>query len=232
MKRIIISLLALVLTLNFSYGQKMYDSPVVKETNLSKSIMWLNLKKWVSSAFNNYKYVVDLEDKEAGLMIIKWNCPIPIDGYNYCISNGYLIVTMNSSITIEIKDNKYRYTVSDGTVTNTLGYLPSYDIKKMSVNDLETAMNELEFVATVGQIYFNNSLVWDFDQRIDNVISDYSRRLNITSSTTNKGKQNKEYAYLQNNIEYIKGIRNGYNSVVMILCKSLENNINIALDNF
>ena len=42
----------------------------VVPSNIPQSVMWLNLKKWVSSSFNKYKYVVDIEDKDAGLMII------------------------------------------------------------------------------------------------------------------------------------------------------------------
>ena len=44
--------------------------------NLSKSVLWINLKKWVSSNFESYRFVVDMEDKDTGLIILKWSSDI------------------------------------------------------------------------------------------------------------------------------------------------------------
>ena len=76
-------------------------------SNIPKSVMWLNLKKWVSSSFNKYKYVVDIEDKDAGLMIIKWSAG-PYHSFSM-----YTAITFQATFQIDIRDKKYRIKVYD-----------------------------------------------------------------------------------------------------------------------
>ncbi len=76
-------------------------------TNLTKSIMWLNLKKWVSSSFDKYNYVVDIEDKDAGLMIVKWSAG------QYHPFSIYTAITFQASFQIDIREKKYRIKIYD-----------------------------------------------------------------------------------------------------------------------
>ena len=79
----------------------------VVPSNIPQSVMWLNLKKWVSSSFNKYKYVVDIEDKDAGLMIIKWSAGA------YHSFSIYTAITFQATFQIDIRDAKYRIKVYD-----------------------------------------------------------------------------------------------------------------------
>ena len=79
----------------------------VVPSNIPQSVMWLNLKKWVSSSFNNYKYVVDIEDKDAGLMIIKWSAG-PYHSFSM-----YTAITFQATFQIDIREKKYRIKVYD-----------------------------------------------------------------------------------------------------------------------
>jgi hypothetical protein len=79
----------------------------VVPSNIPQSVMWLNLKKWVSSSFNKYKYVVDIEDKDAGLMIIKWSAGA------YHSFSMYTAITFQATFQIDIRDKKYRIKVYD-----------------------------------------------------------------------------------------------------------------------
>lgn len=79
----------------------------VVPSNIPQSVMWLNLKKWVSSSFNKYKYVVDIEDKDAGLMIIKWSAGV------YHSFSIYTAITFQATFQIDIRDAKYRIKVYD-----------------------------------------------------------------------------------------------------------------------
>lgn len=106
MKKLILLILTTSITLTV-FGQEIdsiNEKQQVVETNLSKSLMWINLKKWVSSTFKDYKSVVDFEDKEVGVMTLKWNSPISIDCYSGRM--GYINAIVNSSLTVEVKDNK------------------------------------------------------------------------------------------------------------------------------
>ena len=79
----------------------------VVPSNIPQPVMWLNLKKWVSSSFNKYKYVVDIEDKDAGLMIIKWSAG-PYHSFSM-----YTAITFQATFQIDIRDKKYRIKVYD-----------------------------------------------------------------------------------------------------------------------
>ena len=67
--------------------------------------MWLNLKKWVSSSFYKYKYVVDIEDKNAVLMIIKWSAG-PYHSFSM-----HTAITFQATFQIDIREKKYRIKV-------------------------------------------------------------------------------------------------------------------------
>ena len=79
----------------------------VVPSNIPQSVMWLNLKKWVSSSFNKYKYVVDIEDKNAGLMIIKWSAG-PYHSFSM-----HTAITFQATFQIDIREKKYRIKVYD-----------------------------------------------------------------------------------------------------------------------
>lgn len=79
----------------------------VVQSALPKSTLWVNLKKWVSSTFNTYRYVVDLEDKEAGVMIVKWSTG------QYHPFTRYIAVTYHATFQIDVREKKYRIKVYD-----------------------------------------------------------------------------------------------------------------------
>ena len=74
-------------------------------TQLSKSELWINAKKWISSSFNNYKHTVDMEDKESGTIILKINSSDNV--------SAYLTYKINATLKIDIRENKYRYSFSN-----------------------------------------------------------------------------------------------------------------------
>lgn len=109
----------------------------VVPSNIPKSVMWLNLKKWVSSSFNKYKYVVDIEDKDAGLMIIKWSTG-PYHSFSM-----YTAITFQATFQIDIREEKYRIKVYDAfadTEPDHLNHMRGATRKslKMVEDDLKT----------------------------------------------------------------------------------------------
>ena len=78
----------------------------VVSSTLPQATLWINLKKWISSTFDNYKYVVDLEDKETGMMIVKWTA-----GPLHSLASRYLAITYGGSFQIDVREKKYRIKV-------------------------------------------------------------------------------------------------------------------------
>lgn len=92
------------------------DKKVI-ECNLSKAKLWTNLKKWIAKEFVSYKYSVDMEDREGGTIVIKFN------SYEERGAGAFVDLTLNATLQIDVKDNKYRYSISDA----------SYELKPNSI---------------------------------------------------------------------------------------------------
>ena len=98
----------------------MFNYEEVIPSPINKSIKWLNLKKWVSSSFNKYEYVVDVEDKDTGLMIIKWAAG-PYHSFSM-----YTAITYHGTFQVDIRDDKYRIKIYDAiadTKTDNLNHM-------------------------------------------------------------------------------------------------------------
>lgn len=70
MKKVLF-ILSLLLLPSFIPATSFENKQEVVETEMTKKEMWINLKKWISSNFNSYEHVVDLEDEEAGIISVK-----------------------------------------------------------------------------------------------------------------------------------------------------------------
>jgi hypothetical protein len=74
-------------------------------TNLSKDVMFKKVQTWVAKNFNEYKVVVKLENMDAGRIILK-----PVWTYYY---SDWIQEYVYSTITIDIKEGRYRYSITD-----------------------------------------------------------------------------------------------------------------------
>lgn len=117
------------------------DKEFVIQTQLTKNAMWINLKKWVSSTFNSYKHVVDLEDKEGGILIIKWQANMP-EQY----SSDLLTAVAEGTLQVDVRDNKFRIRRSDEYISTVVHRISS---KKTSTYTLEYTLKELNEIKGV-----------------------------------------------------------------------------------
>ncbi|MDD4993492.1 MAG: DUF4468 domain-containing protein [Paludibacter sp.] len=218
MKKLLI-LLFIASLATISYGQEI-DSPNEKqqvvETNLSKNSMWINLKKWVSSTFKDYKCVVDFEDKEAGVMKLKWNSPINVDCYSGRM--GYLTGIVNSSLTVEVKDNKYRFTIPKASVHITTG---SIDMNH-SRTVLLLIAKDLKFVKLISENYFNSQLDWTMDSKLDDIISAYNKELDSIQTRNAKGEVNSDWTEKYEQVNFLTSLKSSYLNSNEIIRLSLE----------
>ena len=133
----------------------------VVSSNIPQSILWINLKKWVSSSFNKYEYVVDVEDKDAGLMIIKWSSG-PYHSYSM-----YTAITFHATFQIDIRDKKYRIKVYEAyadTEPDHLNHMRGATRKalKMIEDDLKTTKEICKKL--------NHSEMWALDNHFISVM--------------------------------------------------------------
>ena len=144
--------------------EEKFDFEEVIPVNLSKSVLWINLKKWISSTFSSYKHVVDMEDKDAGIVVVKWNSNLE-NPYSKYWSAQY-----EATYQIDVRENKYRikiYNSSARTKPN------NGDMKSLSTYSLQLAIKELETVMSISKSLQGTS-TWKLDNRFLQVMESNS----------------------------------------------------------
>jgi hypothetical protein len=128
----------------FSFGQSqlpLKDGKVFYETvdtipSTTKIDLYNKSKIWFVNTFNSAKAVLQMDDKEAGIIMGKGITPY--EGGN--AFSGPIHNSINYTININIKDNKYRIQVYDISISNeNASYTPEYCLKypKMNKKKLE-----------------------------------------------------------------------------------------------
>ncbi|MDR2913693.1 MAG: DUF4468 domain-containing protein [Tannerella sp.] len=135
-----------------------YISEVI-ENKLLKDDLFSNSQEWIAKTFGDYKSVIQFEDKDDGKLIIKGGSPIDYIGRDPMVT---IKINLNYTITIECKDLKYRYTISDFSIEQErtlLGRTNFVDkdrsehssrIDKMS-KELNSLINKLDSLNSINQ---------------------------------------------------------------------------------
>lgn len=91
-----------------------YEFTEVVNTNQMKSILFSNATAWAIDFYeeHGYKNVVQLESEVDGRMIIK-DYDVVLDGYSLKKEKPLETVKVYYTLTIDCKDNKYRYIIND-----------------------------------------------------------------------------------------------------------------------
>ncbi|MCK0199125.1 DUF4468 domain-containing protein [Ornithobacterium rhinotracheale] len=82
---------------------------VVEVPGVSKENLYNRAKLWVSDNFKKVDYVVDVDDKEGGVLICKSNFPIQKDGFWGIDFDGRI----NFTLKLLFKDGKYKYELTN-----------------------------------------------------------------------------------------------------------------------
>lgn len=95
---------------NNSYSQ-------VFETTVTPATQYLNAKQWIAKTFGSYKAVVQFEDENAHKIILKGKVIEPYDGEVTETTWFQDKVTYSFTMTIDIKNGKYRVKIEDVRAT-------------------------------------------------------------------------------------------------------------------
>lgn len=213
---LLFSVLLVALTVN---AQTDFKEEVV-ETTLTKDVMWNNLKKWVSSSFNSSKNVVDLEDKENGVLIIKSRFSIPS-------FTKILDLRAEPILQIDVRDNKYRIRLSDeyiniGPDLSSRDGLSTGELREMA-NDLELIVNvvktERVLVASIPPMIEEQTEIFNGMQKFKN------------EKAEKKGKVSPEYARKERDIAILTEMVFKYASIKESIIASLKKQM-VYVDDF
>lgn len=192
----------------------------VVETTLTKDVMWVNLKKWVSSNFNSYKYVVDLEDKENGVLIVKSKFSIPSLA-------RVLDLRAESVLQLDVRDNKYRIRLSDeyiniGPDLSGRDGLSSDELRQMA-SDLELIVN---VVKTERVLVDNIPPMIEEQTEIFKGIPKYKNE-----KAEKKGRVSSEYTRKERDIAILSEMLLKYTSIKESIIESLKKQM-VYVDDF
>jgi hypothetical protein len=90
-------------------GLILYTDVIELDSNVSASDLYLNAKKWIVETSRSSSAVIQLDDKEANIIIIKSY----IDKGSYNFLNSSSNYKFWFTLTIETKDGRYRYTLNN-----------------------------------------------------------------------------------------------------------------------
>lgn len=219
MKKIVFLLLLLLLPAFMSATSSENKQEVV-ETGMTKKDMWINLKKWVSSNFNSYEHVVDLEDEEAGVISVKWKNRVGLN------SSKYIKMLVSSTLNVDVKDNKYRYTLADAQIViePNVGHT-----SEMSINELAEGISDLEFFEQFCTQHYNGSTKIQMDNKFANILKEYKQKVESTPKYKNEKKKkiSKEWKKLAREYKILSEINNSYNNINELLISSLKKNMTL-----
>lgn len=216
MKKFLIIVLLTVIAVGV-HAQSVSENSIteerVVECNLSKDKLWANLKKWIAKEFVSYKHTVDMEDRESGTIILKFNL------YDKLGAGAFVDLIINATLHVDVKDHKYRYSISNASY----GFKPNSicdNLQFSSSSFLEKAKLNLECAD-------NLSNRTEIPSGLNFYEKYYKSKLESTPKykkpkDEKKGKINPDYTEIDETLKIIGMIRTKFSLMTYNISSSLE----------
>ena len=109
MKKLLLVLFVLAYSLTYGQNPIVFEK-IIQVKDVSKDSIFFALKKWVANEFVSSKAVIEMADKDAGIIAISPNSPYSYNGgYLYSSYGGYI----SYNISIEIKSGRFKVVVNN-----------------------------------------------------------------------------------------------------------------------
>ncbi len=197
-----------------STGDVSYQEVV--NSNLSKDQLYANAQEWIAKTFGDYKNVIQFEDKKNGKLILKGTSyvkhyvEVNIAGMN--ISNSERI---QFTLTIECRDNKYRYTLDNIFVIFSTS---SQDFERSifyRINNVESSKKKIEHLNQV----LENLKNMDITSYKKKQLKEHQNKINIIEQQIKD-----ELSNIETDTEFINSELESINSVITSLKKAMSKN--------
>ena len=119
---------------------------VIEFKDVSKDSIYTDSRQWVAQSFKSAQDVIQMDDKESGIIIAKGNMKYPCTGSWLCM--GFADARVKFTLKIESRDGRARVTFSDIVHYSPLSY--SSGIKTPEFEAPVT--NRTKSLDTVGQV--------------------------------------------------------------------------------
>lgn len=144
---ILLSSLILASTIDSNGQEAITFSKVIQADSLNQAKLFTTINEWFASTYNSAKDVIQVADKEAGLIVGNGSMNYTYGKMAYRCYEGHITYT----IKVSVKDNRYKVELTQFTHAVNFGNAPSCSLGLVSTS---------EFYATSGMSknYHNN--VW------------------------------------------------------------------------
>lgn len=109
MKRVVLLIFFTVTGLTLFSQEKLSFEKVIQVDSLVKDKIYFGLKNWISTAYVSSKEVLEMDDKDAGLLVLSTRQTYSFGKLYYICYDGYL----DYKVKIQIKDYRFKITVTN-----------------------------------------------------------------------------------------------------------------------
>jgi len=194
MKKLLFSLLFSA-SFIYSYSQdlptdtttgKITYTEIVLADSLSQNELYSKINEWFAKSYNSATDVIQLNSKEDGKIIGKGIFIFPVI-FRYNNIKTPVTIKVPYTLSIYIKENKFKYELTSFYVTTEMGQFPleSYntDKEKMKEELRKTIKNEYQLEKrSQEQIEFNQGILNETDNHVKNIINSFKSHINKKSA--------------------------------------------------
>lgn len=109
MKKVVLLALFVFSSLSIFSQEKLLLEKVITVDSVQKEYIYNSIKEWIGLNYVSAKKVIEIDDKEAGLIIMNATTTYTMGKLRYLAYDGYLSYT----IKIQIKDNRFKVEITN-----------------------------------------------------------------------------------------------------------------------
>ena len=153
---------------------KITYTEIIHADKLSKNDLYSKINEWFAKSYNSATDVIQLNSKEDGKIIGKGLFVFTVI-HRYNNIKTPVLIKVAYTLSIYIKDNKFKYEISSFYTITEMGQSPlesySTDKEKMKEDLKKTFKNENQLEKrVVEQIEFNQAILEKTDKEVSNII--------------------------------------------------------------
>jgi hypothetical protein len=167
-----------ILPIDSLTGKITYSEVVYVDSLANKQELFSRVREWFAKAYQSSTNVIQMEDKERGKIIGKALMQV----YHKALGSNYPSGYINYTISIYVKDGRYKYEVTDfhhtGQLVSGGNRIPDYGICEKMINTTDKTMG-ISYQKTY------NYYLYQMDNNIKDLISDLKSAM-MTKTTNTK----------------------------------------------
>ena len=182
-----------LLTVSTAFGQKetpklpidsltskiTYSEVIYVDSLANKQELFSRAKEWFAKAYKSSTNVIQMEDKESGKIIGKALMQVYHKAFGSNYPSGYI----NYTISIYIKDGRYKYEVTDfhhtGQLVSGGNRIPDYGVCEKMINTTDKTMG-------ISHQKTYNYYLFQMDNNIKDLLSDLKSAMTTKETNTKK----------------------------------------------